>query len=117
MKRDMDLIRDILLEVEAAEAGNSIEFLHSGGFKHSHPAVTEHVALLEEEGLIDAQILPEHIYRIRRLTMAGHDWLDAARDPGIWDRAKERLAKVGMKGAELSFVKEILLDIIRKSLS
>ena len=118
MKRDMDLCRDILLEAEAGEPGRFISRLKCGR-KHPDEVVAEHVALLAEGGLIEAKIqstFDGRMYYIQRLTMAGHDWLDVARNPGIWSKGKERLAKAGIESASLSMVKEILLDLIRKTL-
>ena len=118
MKRDMDLVRNILLEVEAAPAGESIQVLRNVG-QHSHPAVAEHVELLEESGLIDAEIIKTgqgRAYLIRRLTMDGHEWLDAARDPGIWNQAKQFLAKKRMEGVGLSVMQELLTALVRQTL-
>ena len=86
MKRDMDLIRALLLKVEEAPYGA----LWSGEMPgYTHQQVLYHVELANDAGLIEASLLNPDGFLVRRLTYAGHEFLDAARSDKIWNKAKE----------------------------
>jgi len=53
MKRDWELVRGILLQVEAAPAGTHIQEIETEEGK-TFPEVAEHVRLLAEANLLDA---------------------------------------------------------------
>ena len=113
MKRDMDLCRQILLEIEAQEPGESIAVLQVDA---SGNKVIEHLQLLQDAGLIEARIDARFgDYSIRRLTWEGHEFLQAARDDTVWNKAKER---VGSAWQSLTFplLKEVLEAIRRNAL-
>src|SRR5687768_8627056 len=95
MKRDMELVRAILLEVEkAGPNGEPIEITDK-----SVEEVNYHIKRMKEAGLIDAVIsetilsgsTPSSPYRIVEMTWKGHDFLDAARDTGVWRKALSRI--------------------------
>jgi len=93
MKRDMEIVRLILQSIESGE----------------EPAATEgvpvdehvyHIDLMIEAGLLKGDMVGRKDgsprgAAIQRLTWAGHDFLDAARDPTIWQKAKEKVLKPG----------------------
>ena len=94
MTRDMDLIRKILTDVEAADSDGPLVSL-----KDAHSAYQ--AALLKEAGLIHAAIVPDQFGRprsaiIHRLTWDGHEFLDASRDSKIWKMAVEHIIKPGV---------------------
>jgi len=100
MKRDFDLIRALLLEVER-DSGADLS-----GFTEDQ--VKYHKALLVEAGLAEGVVksssrshteIPDAVF-IRKLTWDGHEFLDQARQVTVWKRAKEHLAKQGL---ELTF--------------
>ncbi len=103
MKRDMDLIRDLLLKLEALDvnafevATVSTENLDLDGYEAAQ--IDHHMALLYEAGLIvsgiDQDALGEGTWVFRRVTWAGHDFLDTIRDPEVWKRTKEGASKLG----------------------
>lgn len=102
MKRDIDLIRTILLEVESQPIGQSNIDLDLK--EYDELTIGEHVRLLKEAGYIDATIIPtlspsgEEIvagYSISRLLNGGHDFLDAARNETVWNKTKDKLKSVG----------------------
>jgi hypothetical protein len=99
MKRDMDLIRRILL---AAEEG-AYRQLSSKDFvddNTTEPTVAYHLQLMAEAGLIEASIAktdqagPVHGY-ITCIRWAGHDFLDAVRGEDIWRKTKDTVRKSG----------------------
>ena len=92
MKRDMDLIRLLLLQIEGEEQPELQ--------KYDQPTRVEHATLLIEEGLAEGLVQRDHRNVpigtvIQRLTWKGHDFLDAARDNTIWNKAKEKVFKPG----------------------
>ena len=112
MKRDMDLIRQLLLRAEAAPDGQ---------LTVDDPLETYQVRLMIDAGLTDGQIseelttsAPRHSF-IHGLTWAGHDFLDAARDDTLWKKAKEHVIKPGASFT-FEFVKEWLKTEIRSGL-
>jgi hypothetical protein len=97
MKRDWDVIREVLLEIEADTDGN-VTYGESTG-----PIKTGHAFLLYKAGYIDgidvttqegpAMISPE-------LTWAGHELLDTIRSKPVWEKIKSTAKD---KGIELTF--------------
>ncbi len=91
MKRDMDLIREILLEVEKSPS--------LGGCQVKMPGRTSeelyyNAQLAQEAGFIDARFAhgsPD--FHVIRLTYQGHEFLDAARSDTRWAKAKEIVIK------------------------
>ena len=91
MKRDMDLVRKILI---AVEEGN----VKLDDLEYDRDQIDLHVELMKERGLVDAiVVLSSDSVRhkilacsVERLTREGHDFLDRARSESIWERAKKK---------------------------
>jgi hypothetical protein len=87
MKRDWDLIRQILLAVEAAEANdkisdNDIEGCTPENFHHN-------AILLKEAGFVHAMVLLNlETTLIESLTWEGHEFLDIIRGDAEWEKIK-----------------------------
>ncbi len=114
MKRDMDLVRRILLEVEKTQYPGGPHELSIEGYAKEE--VTYHIELLKEAGLLLAMSTKsfggvQH-YPIR-LTWEGHEFLDAARDDIRWSRTKEVMGKVG--GFTLEMVKAVLIALLKEA--
>jgi hypothetical protein len=117
VKRDMDLIRKILLQIEERGPNES-------GIEIDIPdveltTVGAHTRLLSEAGFIagipcddfsGAGLIPT------RLTWAGHDFLDAARNDTIWGKAKAKLAEVGI-GVSMEVMKATLIALAKEKLN
>ncbi|SDW79768.1 DUF2513 domain-containing protein [Paenibacillus sp. CF384] len=94
LKRDMDLLRKILLEVEEhAVGGNNWVPLRFEGF--SEIEVTYHVKLLREAGFIQASSVPDETRFIRptRMLWNGHEFLDSIRNDSVWADMKNKIGK------------------------
>ena len=98
MKRDMDLIREILMWAEMQDHG------YSGGNPkiegHTDEEIVFHVHLIGQAGLakvIDVTDLdsksPEALFS--SITDQGYEFLIAAKDNSIWGKAKESIIKPG----------------------
>jgi DNA-binding transcriptional ArsR family regulator len=102
MKRDMDLIRNLLLVVEASEQpvvyiADLMVAERLQGMEQSD--IDFHLKLLIEAGLIDGNkkqgLSTVGNWYVRRLTWDGHEFLDTIRDPEIWRKTKEGASAAG----------------------
>jgi hypothetical protein len=93
MKRDMELIRLLLLQQESGEAPRELADYSRDDFLYN-------LAQMGDAGLICASFSPDaetpDTVLIHRLTWAGHDFLDATRDSKIWKKAKDHIIKPGV---------------------
>lgn len=102
MKRNWDMIRNILLRVEELEP-NALLTLESFPM-NEHNEVSHHLEILEEAGLLYGKIHKTpggspHSFHLIRLTWLGHDFLESIRSDIMWEEIKAQLnaKKVGMK--------------------
>jgi len=113
MKRDMNLIRLLLLDTEGEEPRPDL-----AGFTEEQRIY--HSALLIEAGLIEGVIrkdengFPSGTVRVR-LTWAGHEFLDAARNDTIWKKASEKIKQSGVQ-VTISLLEELLKKLLKESL-
>src|ERR1039457_1453359 len=98
MKRDMELIRQVLQSAEALEFEDGEP---SEPYRAKTVDEAYQIALMQDAGLVVtgnpttiAGGIP-HEESIIRLTWAGHDFLDSTRDSKIWNKAKEQVLKSG----------------------
>jgi hypothetical protein len=119
MKRDLDLIREILLHIESGqEYDGTREFCSTtpeemGLTGYTPEEFFYHCTLLIEDGYIDGAATIVNIV-VRRLTSRGHDFLDDIRDPGVWKKVKTQLG--GLPGVALTVVAELAKGEIKKHL-
>jgi len=117
MTRDMDLIRELLLAVEAFPTGYGEALVIVG---RSETEVGYHLKLLLEAGYIEGHDVATHGHdgpRVlpSRMTWEGHDFLDAIRDEGVWKKVQEKLLAVGGQ-TTLVILKELALSVTRSHL-
>lgn len=115
MKRDMDLARQILMDVEECKECTGHGWVQLNIDGRSKDEIAYHVMLLHEAGLIEARDVihsgPDGFnWFPKRLTWAGHEFLDAAREEGLWQRAKN-IAKEKAGGLSFDVLKAILLKL------
>lgn len=117
MKRDMGLMRLLLLKLEELdEDGQSIYHYRSDDIQidgYTWAQVNYHYELAEEAGLVDmggSGVMNGILFR--RLTWAGHDFVDAVRDEDIWNKTKEGALAAG--GFSFDLVKDLAKGFIRK---
>ena len=113
MKRDLDLIRYLLLETEAEEKPEAMK-------DYSEKQVLYHCELAIEAGLLEGQVFHNEQGEpfsavIQRLTWEGHDFLDAARSETNWKKAKDQIVKTGGSWT-FEIVKSLLVEIAKRSL-
>jgi hypothetical protein len=90
MKRDMDLFRTLLLKVEEQPVNGPFTTIEVPG--HSEDEVRYHVQLAQDAGFVEADFMMDG-FIVTRMTYAGHEFLDAAREDKLWNRAKEILLR------------------------
>lgn len=119
MKRDPDLEREILLAIEASDH-DPLTWINLENIQgHSPSAISYHVKLLDEAGLIEAQDLSTMSgfnWKPKRITMRGHQYLENVRDPEIWQKTKDGAKKIGSFGLDTlaalakGFIKKKIAD-------
>lgn len=111
MKRNMELIREILQKLE--DQGTFGGEIGAKSFpNYSAEEVSHHIAIMYDANLIDARESKKGLsgkWVARRLKWEGHDFLDAAKNETVWNKAKEEVKK---KGGMFSI--EILKKILSK---
>lgn len=113
MRRDMDLVRNILFEIEKSPytgrwADIKIEDRSPG-------EVSYHVMLLHQAGLIDATditSLDGPAWKAKNLTWQGHEFLDTCRNEGLWKDAKEVMLEKS-EGISFELLKQVLIELLR----
>lgn len=112
MKRDMDLVRQILINFEGSEKDRSGSSSLSD-MDLSKELLDYHFGLMVSGGLLKEHIStpnPSFLARFHSgysLTWEGHDFLENVRDPEIWQKTKD-----GAKAAG-GFTVEILSDLAK----
>lgn len=109
MKRDIDLCRQLLLDIEHRGADCSLSVVRHGADHDGEPRVKHHLRLL-----VDAAYLKE-VDRTTdgvpcvRLTDAGHELIELVRSESRWHEAK-RVCREHTGGTSLAVVREILFQ-------
>lgn len=115
MKRDWDLIREVLIKFEglSPDAGwlQLNDFPSERAYEYSY-----HVELLMEAGLIQGEMsklvgrrAPQN-FSAQRLTWQGHEFLDAIRSDTVWKKTKTSFIKGGLS-MTLELVKEVAKEV------
>lgn len=99
MKRDMNLVRDILLWAEKQDHGFIIKNPVISG--HSTEEIGYHVHLIGQAGLADVRadsnvdsLSPSAF--IYSLTNEGYEFIDVAKDSKIWAKVNDKFIKPGV---------------------
>jgi hypothetical protein len=108
MKRDMDLIRELMLKLESLpmEYGDNVHVtpdspaVHVEGYGFDEMAY--HLDLILQAGFTErSKSHPAIGFMFRGLSWSGHDFLDSVRDPGVWDKTKQVASAAGGFSVEL----------------
>src|SRR6056297_716450 len=116
MKRDIDLIKEILLQME--ESGNPLQPVKIDIENRSQNEVSYHIKLLHQAGLIEAENVSgtdSFKWIPISLTWHGHEFLDAIRNDTVWTKLK---AKISEHGGNIPFqlLKELATQYARDHL-
>ena len=112
MKRDMDLVRQILLTTERTEA----RYAKVSVPDHPEHLVNYHLDLLISAGIVNGKMhwmnRGRGVAVVNGLTWEGHNYLDAIRDQSIWVRTKDLLRSKGQDIRHLP--SEVVFEIVKK---
>ncbi len=112
MKRDMELIRALLLDLEEDEESDLSHW--------SEEQLLYHMVLLIEAELVHGSYtdgengIPVSACALR-LSWSGHEFLDSARDTTVWAKAKTKLGKTGTS-VSLSVLTSLLTKLAKEQL-
>ncbi len=117
MKRDMDLVRKIVLAIEEQPHGHSEEFKLEG---YTGEQIGYHLHLMLEADLINgsditglSDLSPQAM--VSSLTWKGHEFADAARNETFWNNARKAVQeKAGSVG--IGVLIEYLQSLARSAL-
>ena len=116
MKRDIDLIKEVLIQIETSKApAKNIDVF----VKEIEPEVISyHISLLYEAGFINAEDTSGFgTYRWipTSLTWQGHEFLDGIRNDTVWGKLKSKMKEHGgnmpfhvIKELVISYSKELI---------
>ena len=117
MKRDFQLIRKLLLEVEAQS--NGIDIVQITEIKnYTNEQVQYHLALLDEAGLIMAHDVSSGgglDFMPIRLTWEGHEFLDNARNDTVWNKTLQDIGEI-TESIAMPLLRELLTAALRSQL-
>jgi hypothetical protein len=116
MRRDLSLIREILIAVETSDQSWGMDVPVIADHQREH--IVHHVGLLLDAGYItaiDASTLDGRDFMQIHLTWAGHEFLDALRSESAWAKVKDAVKRAG---GSLSFelIKEVGLSAAKEAL-
>ena len=117
MKRDLDLIRKMLLAIEDAPSGWAPELKIDG---NTDTQIGYHSYLMIDAGLAHGHDVSElgseaPNSMISNLTWAGHEFADAARDETLWKKAMGIVAEKG-GNITLDIMKQLLSSLMKGAL-
>jgi predicted transcriptional regulator len=110
VKRDQELLRQLLFEYEAQDdwliiATSTLSMTSEARIRMGHLKI-----------LCDAGFVTPVGRDTYRLTNAGHDYLDAVRDEGIWKRTSDAVAQTG-GSVTLEVLKALAVGFTKKQIS
>jgi|SRR5688572_11845634 len=118
MKRDLDLVRKIVLAVEALPSNGTNDEIEIEGYTREE--IGYHSYLIVDSGFakgIDVTTMSDRspMWMILHLTSAGHDFADASRDEATWTKATG-LVKEKAGGVTIEIIKDVLVGVIKGTL-
>jgi hypothetical protein len=116
MKRDMEIIRRILLNAEDDQYMQG-KWVTLDGV--TNDVCGYHTALIFDAGLAEGRLIQSTSCRyaaaqIYRLTSAGHDFCDGIRHDTIWNRAKKHVIRPGASYGLSILVEYVKLQVHQK---
>ena len=112
MKRDLDLVRSILIYVE--NAADEVDADDMATERWPIETVAYHVRLMAHHGLVDVSRDARDMnggtieLTVAGITWDGQDYLDSIREPKVWGRVKKTIAGT---------VRSTTLDVVRQTAS
>lgn len=114
MKRDLELIRKVMLEAEKTKDPYELVDPKIEGYNETE--ISYHVALLDDAGLLhgqDRSAIGVFRWSAGTLTWAGHEFVEAVRDEDVWNEARAIVEKSG-NGVVFEILNKALLRVLQK---
>jgi hypothetical protein len=111
MQRDIDLIRNILINLE--QQGAYTSWMQVDVEEYSPEQMDYHLELMIDAGLISVRASQGGFSRQLplRLTWEGHEFLDLARDAARWEKVKASTKQAG--GVPVELVRAALAELAK----
>lgn len=121
MRRDMDLIRELMLKIEVLPTAHCGEFRLQPGVDpmavadFSANEIEYHLRLIVEAGLITSRgRFGNGDFRFDRMTGSGHDFVDSVRSPEVWAKTKKGAEAAG--GFTVDLLKDLAKGFLKKQI-
>lgn len=118
MRRDMDLVRNILLEISKSDETIELDPFESNGKLYSY-----HIDILKEANLITYKdkyedMIPMIYIDEPRLTWEGNDYLDNINNESNWNKTKEFITSKGLELGDVPFsiIKDLAEYLIKNKI-
>lgn len=114
MKRDMELIRKVMLAAEQSK--DPYELIDPKIEGHNELEISYHIALLDDAGLLhgqDRSAIGVFRWSAGMLTWAGHEFVEAVRDESVWKEAVA-IADHSSNGTVFELLKKALMKVLEK---
>ena len=98
MKRDMDLIRTLLLRIEQPDDPDMDDLLDKASPDLDSKRIAYHLSIMVDAGFIkgiDARTNDRPDWLALQLTWKGNEFLGTIRDPEVWEKTKTGVRKFG----------------------
>ncbi|MCY1706411.1 DUF2513 domain-containing protein [Pannonibacter sp. SL95] len=122
MKRDMDLIRKLLLDIEsgtctfelrADDVSRALMIDELGMDQDEVDRMEHHLQLLSDQGWVEFDST-DGVWIVGRITWAGHDFIDTVRDDEIWALTKSGVSKA--RGFTFDLVAALAKGLLRNKI-
>lgn len=110
MKRDLELARELLLDIEARGADCSVSALRTGANHEGEERIRYHLRLLIDGGFLREVDRTTAGVPCVRLTHEGHELLELSRHEGLWREAK-LLCQERTGGLSLAVIQQFLVRL------
>jgi hypothetical protein len=117
VKRDLDLVRQLMLQIEALPAAPPVQYRMS---EIEDPVLLAHLELLIDAGLVNGKIARSHgtrgdVISVSGLTWQGHEWIEMVRSQSVWNATKSAVLE---QGGALTFelTKAVAANLLRARL-
>lgn len=96
MKRNMDLVRDILMYLEDKPSWSGVLTNQFEGSEHDL-AWHYHCMMLIDAGLVKGKIIPKSLpgdgftVKVNALSWSGHEFLETIRNDTVWSKTKSKI--------------------------
>jgi hypothetical protein len=116
MKRDMELIRELMLAIESQDGDFNYESVEKIGYEE--PQIDYHLGLLIEAGLVVGEVHPlqggySPIIVVDKLSWEGHEFLDNARNESVWKGTMKQVKEKG-EGISIALLTQLLISAAKQ---